>query len=94
MREAAQCAGVDEDTASAFETDKSLATLAESYRNLSSLDEEQRLVELEKIATHLLQDVILIGDRRTCLFILRHRTRGHSPSEVLARSVIKSLDRQ
>ena len=47
-----------------------------------------------KLAAHVLQDALITGDRRVALFIMKHATRERHPAEVIARSVIKSLERK
>lgn len=70
------------------------AVLIEAYQSLAELSEDEQFRHLVKLAAHVLQDALITGDRRVALFIMKHATRERHPAEVIARSVIKSLERK
>ena len=61
---------------------------------MAALEEEERHRRLVELAVRVLQDALLWGDAGVGLFILKQRTRKRCPAEVLAKGVIKSLERK
>ena len=68
--------------------------MLEAYRRMAALEEEERHRRLVELAVRVLQDALLWGDAGVGLFILKQRGRDRCPAEVLAKGVIKSLERK
>ena len=70
------------------------SAMLEAYRRMAALEEEERHRRLVALAVRVLQDALLWGDAGVGLFILKQRGRDRCPAEVLAKGVIKSLERK
>ena len=70
------------------------SAMLEAYRRMAALEEEERHRRLVELAVRVLQDALLWGDAGVGLFILKQRGRDRCPAEVLAKGVIKSLERK
>ena len=70
------------------------SAMLEAYRRMATLEEEERHRRLVDLAVRVLQDALLWGDAGVGLFILKQRGRDRCPAEVLAKGVIRSLERK
>ena len=70
------------------------SAMLEAYRRMAALEEEERHRRLVELAVRVLQDALLWGDAGVGLFILKQRTRKRCRAEVLAKGVIRSLERK
>ena len=91
---AAKRAGMKTPLARELAEKAEFSAMLEAYRRMAALEEDERHRRLVDLAVRVLQDALLWGDAGVGLFILKQRDRGHCPAEVLAKGVIKSLERK
>ena len=91
---AAKRAGMKTPLARELAEKAEFSAMLEAYRRMAAFEEEERHRRLVELAVRVLQDALLWGDAGVGLFILKQRTRKRCPAEVLAKGVIKSLERK
>ena len=91
---AAKRAGMEAPLARELAEKAEFSAMLEAYRRMAAFEEEERHRRLVALAVRVLQDALLWGDAGVGLFILKQRGRGRCPAEVLAKGVIKSLERK
>ena len=91
---AAKRAGMTAPLARELAEKAEFSAMLEAYRRMAALEEEERHRRLVDLAVRVLQDALLWGDAGVGLFILKQRGRDRCPAEVLAKGVIKSLERK
>ena len=91
---AAKRAGMKAPLARELAEKAEFSAMLEAYRRMAALEEEERHRRLVELAVRVLQDALLWGDAGVGLFILKQRGRGRCPAEVLAKGVVKSLERK
>ena len=91
---AAKRAGMKTPLARELAEKAEFSAMLEAYRRMAALEEEERHQRLVDLAVRVLQDALLWGDAGVGLFILKQRGRDRCPAEVLAKGVIKSLERK
>ena len=91
---AAKRAGMKAPLARELAEKAEFSAMLEAYRRMATLEEDERHQRLVELAVRVLQDALLWGDAGVGLFILKQRGRDRCPAEVLAKGVIKSLERK
>ena len=94
MVKAAKRAGMEAPLARELAEKAEFSAMLEAYRRMAALEEDERHRRLVDLAVRVLQDALLWGDAGVGLFILKQRGRDRCPAEVLAKGVIKSLERK
>jgi hypothetical protein len=74
--------------------DRDFASLAEGYRALHAMPEEEQRRILTSLARHLLMEATALGDVRVATFILLQERMGRDPARTLADGVIAAVNRE
>jgi hypothetical protein len=72
--------------------DQSFAALAEGYRALHAMPEEEQRRILTQLARHLLMEATALGDVRVATYILLQERMGRDPARTLADGVIAAAE--
>jgi hypothetical protein len=75
-------------------TDPDFASLAEGYRALHAMSEEEQRRILTQLARHLLMEATALGDVRVATYILLQERMGKDPARTLADGVIAAAKRE
>jgi hypothetical protein len=75
-------------------TDKDFAALAEGYRALHAMPQEEQRRILTQLARHLLMEATALGDVRVATYILLQERMGKDPARTLADGVIAAAGRE
>lgn len=86
--QAATAEGVPEADVATLLADPAFAALVDAYRDLQALPEDAARERLRRLARALLDEMLIEGDVRAALFILREEGRGRDPADTLARGVL------
>jgi hypothetical protein len=74
--------------------DPDFASLAEGYRALHAMSEEEQRRILTQLARHLLMEATALGDVRVATYILLQERMGKDPARTLADGVIAAARRE
>ncbi len=74
--------------------DPDFASLAEGYRALHAMSEEEQRRILTQLARHLLMEATALGDVRVATYILLQERMGKDPARTLADGVIAAAKRE
>jgi hypothetical protein len=74
--------------------DPDFASLAEGYRALHAMPEDEQRRILSQLARHLLMEATALGDVRVATFIILQERMGHDPARTLADGVIAAVNRE
>lgn len=88
--QAATAEGVPETDVATLLADPAFAALVDAYRDLQALPEDAARERLRRLARALLDEMLIEGDVRAALFILREEGRGRDPADTLAAGVLAS----